>query len=59
MFGNPVYIFHHFVGADKNLLVDPLVGIPYPHTGLVPHGAVGIIDMTGAECFDTFTLAIE
>jgi hypothetical protein len=44
---------------DKDLLVDPLVGIPDPGSRLIPPGSEGIIDMAGTKRFNEFEFTIN
>jgi len=47
--GYALDVFHYFIGFFENLFVNPLVGIAHPRSRLVPHRAVGIVDMARTE----------
>jgi hypothetical protein len=59
MTGYPLNVLHNLIGMDKDLFVDPLVGVPDPDARLIPLRPEGVVDMTGTEGFGRLEFTIN
>ena len=59
MFGDAPDVFYHRGGVLKHTPVNPLMGVPYLRTRLVPDRKVGAVNMSAAERLERDSIAVD